>query len=326
MIYARSLEMNAGVVAGADGGVASWPMKASLGAAAAFAFLVTATTARAEEPSAVPREIAEAISACVGAFEAAQSDRLHGKLVSARERLPACLPSSCPERLRDDCARMQVDLDRAIPTATFAVRGADGSDLDATLAVDGIPVDLHAGRSQMIDPGMHLLTYTLAGGAPRTSRLAVYEGEKSRFVVVNAGGGVMSPADAGDEKEKKSLVLPLVIGGGGVLLYAASIFFAARAIGSANEVAAIAPTQPAGVAPCQDHSAGKADPKFCEADQDRRASTTVAVVSGIAGTAALGTAIVLAVLSRDKPRASHAARITPSVGPNAAGAAIDLSF
>jgi hypothetical protein len=271
----------------------------------AAAIMIVAFTgdARADEES------------CVGAFEGAQNDRMRGKLVSARARLPACLAASCPDRMRDDCARMRDELDRSTPSATFAVRTPDGVEIDATLTVDGAPVDLHAGRSQLIDPGMHVVTWTAPGEAPRTSRITIYEGEKSRLVVLRheVAPPAAPPRVIVDEPEKKkSWLLPIALGGAGILLGATSIVFAVRSSDAEDRGAALAPRVPAGVAPCQDTSYAKADPAFCDADKDRKSSSAIAIVTGIAAVGAIGTAVALAIFDTPKPRQ---ARITPLVGP-----------
>jgi len=252
---------------------------------AAIAIGLYAHDARADQPDT-----------CVSAFENAQNERMSGKLVSARARLPACLASSCPDRVRDDCARMRDELDRATPTATFAVRGPDGVDLDATLTVDGAPVDLQAGRSQLFDPGMHVVTWTVAGEAPRTSRVTIYEGEKSRLVVLQHAP-ILAPTPA--PEPKRSLVAPLILGGAGVLLAATSIFFVTRASDASYRGAALAQKVPQGVQACQDSAYGPANADFCQADKDHRFATGAAWATGAAAVSAIGAAVFLYVI--DKP-------------------------
>lgn len=294
----------------------------------AISATLTVASRAPAQPTTPPWDSPEGANTCVSSFEGAQSDRMVGKFVSARARLPACLLSTCPTRVRDDCARMRDELDRATPTATFAVRDADGTDLDATLAIDGAPVDLHAGRALLLDPGTHVVTYTLPGESSRTTKVTLFEGEKTRLVVINPARSV--PVDGAKiDVEKRSLVAPAVIGLAGVGLAVTSVIFAAKAIGSANDAAALAHVVPVGVAPCQDHSFGKADPNFCAAAEDSKTSTTVAVVTGLAGTAAIGTAVVMTILELRRPHRTtptSSAQVAPTIGPQGAGASLAVSF
>jgi hypothetical protein len=285
---------------------------------AAIASIVVAATA------GTARADGETDFSCVSAFESAQAERMRGKLVSARGRLPVCLAAGCPERVRDDCARMRDELDRSTPSATFAVRAADGTDLDATLTVDGAAIDLHAGRAQLLDPGVHVVTFAIGGEAPHTSRVTIYEGEKSRLIVLHpdSTGSVPPPRE---REEKRNYLLPVVLGSAGLAFAATSVYFAARSIDDASQGAALAHNVPAGVAPCQDSYAGKADPKFCDADKDRRMSTAVSMITGVAATGALVTAVALALY--DKPKTKpRTALVMPLVSPTISGASVDLSF
>ena len=268
-------------------------------------------------------------NACVLTFERAQRARLHGELVEARARLPECLAEACPARVRDECTRMRVELDGAIPTAAFAVRDAAGLDLDASVSVDGAPVEVAGGRATAINPGPHVVTYTLAGEAPRTTHVRLYEGEKSRLIVLTARAQAPAaevPGVAAEGTHHTSW--PFVIGGAGVLLVATSVFFVIRANGYAADGREAARSVPAGVGPCQDLGGIPADPRFCEANKNRTTATSLAIASGAAGAVALGSAAVLWLLE-SRPRAgapSRAARFVPAIGPTAAGASMDLTF
>ena len=274
-------------------------------------------------------------NACVLAFERAQRARMHGELVDARTRLPECLAEACPARVRDDCTRMRVELDGAIPTVALAVRDAAGLDVDATVTVDGAPFDVQGGRASALDPGPHVVTYTVAGQAPRTARFRLYEGEKSRLIVLTASteapaGGANGSAVA---EGVHRTAWPFVLGGAGVLLLASSVFFVLRANSYASDAKDAARSVPKGVGPCQDFGGVPADSRFCEADKNTKTATSLAWATGAAGVTALGSAAVVWLLeSRSSRSASpggaspRGARVLPAVGATSAGASIDLTF
>lgn len=267
-------------------------------------------------------------NACVVTFERAQRARLHGELVDARASLPECLAESCPARVRDDCTRMRVELDSAIPTAAFAVRDAAGNDLDATLTLDGARVELDAGRAMAINPGPHVVTYALPGEAPRTMKIRIYEGEKSRLIVIRAGAGVSSTKAPGDVAESnRHTAWPYVIGGAGVLLGAAGLYFLVRANGYSDDARDASKSVPAGVGPCQDFAGMPANPRFCEASDNHKTAAGLAIATGAAGAVALGSAVLIWYLeSRSRGASQRAARIVPAIGPTTAGASVDVRF
>ena len=277
-------------------------------------------------------------NACVPAFERAQRARLHGELVDARARLPECLAEACPARVRDDCTRMRVELDGAIPTVAFAVRDSAGLDVDATVTVDGAPVAVEGGRAGALDPGPHIVTYTVAGQAPRTTRFRLYEGEKSRLIILTARADA-NAADANVTVAEGAhrTAWPFVLGGAGVLLLASSVFFVVRANSESADARDAARSVPSGVGPCQDFGGAPADSRFCNADKNARTATSLAWATGAAGVTALGSAAVVWLLESRAARSGRTpapgaavpratARVLPAVGASSAGASLDLTF
>lgn len=271
--------------------------------------------------------------ACIAPFERAQRARMNGKLVEARSFLPECLAETCPARVRDDCARMRDALDSAVPTAIFAVRDATGTDLEATFNVDGAPVELDAGRALPIDPGTHVLSYTLKGQAPRTTKIRIYEGERSRLIVINvdadAGAGASRPTAARAADKPHHTMVPFIIGGAGILLGAASLYFVGRANGYAETGRDAAKSVPFGVGPCQDFGSVPADRRLCEASENHKLATGLAFGLGTGGVLALGTAVLLYVVEA-RPGGicgpKCAALVVPVLHPTQAGASVHLSF
>jgi|HubBroStandDraft_1064217.scaffolds.fasta_scaffold12529_3 hypothetical protein len=128
---------------------------------------------------------------CIEANVKGQELRRDGKLAAASEQLRACISSSCPGIVRDDCTKRLDELEKAQPTIAFEVKDAAGADLiDVRVSVDGQPLLDHLdGKPVNVDPGAHVFTFEVAGKPPVTERLLVREGEaarRERVVVGNA--------------------------------------------------------------------------------------------------------------------------------------------
>jgi hypothetical protein len=139
--------------------------------------LAAALVAQADAASADPTK-----QECVEANETAQGLRQHERLQAARGALAACLATSCPGPVREDCADRLAEIDRAMPTVVFAVTDPRGHDLvQVALRVDGNLVASRLdGVAIPIDPGPHALTFVPASGMVLETTIVVREGEKDR--------------------------------------------------------------------------------------------------------------------------------------------------
>jgi hypothetical protein len=126
------------------------------------------------------------VDRCVDANTQAQSLRNRGKLAEARTQLKFCADPSCPALVRDDCAQLLDDLDRAQPTIVFDVKDDAGRDLvDVNVGIDGRPFARSLeGVALPADPGAHTFTFEAAGRSPVATQIVVREGEKNRREVV----------------------------------------------------------------------------------------------------------------------------------------------
>jgi hypothetical protein len=128
-------------------------------------------------------------SECIAANESAQDLVRAGKLHDARTRLAACVSTSCPAAVREDCAGRLQTVESRMPSLVFDVKDAAGNDVPGVrLGVDGASVqDALNGTPVEIDPGQHALTFD-ADGLPQGHRtLVVAEGDKARRVHVVLG-------------------------------------------------------------------------------------------------------------------------------------------
>jgi hypothetical protein len=125
---------------------------------------------------------------CVEANEKAQALRQEESLLAARASLTVCLAAACPGPVRQDCAELMAEVDRAMPTVVFEVLDRAGQEVhgvsllvDGTLeprALDGAPVEM--------DPGTHEIVFTAKAGTRITETIVVHEGEKDRRVIARA--------------------------------------------------------------------------------------------------------------------------------------------
>src|ERR1700733_12585341 len=74
---------------------------------------------------------------CLEAHGRGQDQRDSGRLTLARQTFLTCAQSACPALVQADCARFGEELDRVVPTVSFAARDTTGGDLpDAVVYVD----------------------------------------------------------------------------------------------------------------------------------------------------------------------------------------------
>ena len=182
-------------------------------ACAIFALVSLASILGARECRAASKD------ECLEAHGHGQDLRDAGHLTSARQTFLTCAQSSCPALIQADCARFSEDLDRLVPTVSFAARDRGGVDLpDTTVYVDDQLVAAHLddGKSYDVDPGKHTVRFD-HDGSETTVTVVINQGEKGRSVVATfAGpldGGRATPALSPDAPQAKRPAGPLVIAG-----------------------------------------------------------------------------------------------------------------
>jgi hypothetical protein len=123
---------------------------------------------------------------CADAYEATQRERAAGHLLAARTDGIFCAQASCPDVLREDCAKWAGELGASIPSLVVEARGPSGELLsDVRVQQDGAPFKDHLdGRSQEVDPGRHRFRFEAAGFVPSERELVVLEGHETQHLSV----------------------------------------------------------------------------------------------------------------------------------------------
>ncbi len=198
--------------------------------------LVSAKAGAQETTVAPPTESTTADKAsCVSALDKAQSMQTARKLRDARASYLACSSSSCPDLVREDCARSLIELERAIPTVVFSAR-ADGHDVtDARVLLDGEAVaSALDGNSVALDPGNHVARFERTGGGAIEVKLVAREGEKNRPVTASF---VLSPTAEKPKMESGRFpILPVILGGTGLLALGGSFYVRLNADSDADQM------------------------------------------------------------------------------------------
>jgi hypothetical protein len=169
---------------------------------------------------------------CLEAHGRGQDQRDGGRLTLARQTFLTCAQSVCPPLVQADCARFGEELDRIVPTVSFAARDTTGGDLpDAIVYVDDQPAALRLddGKSYDLDPGKHTIRFVYQGHEAKVS-VVLSQGEKGRNVIATFADIAGAPRSAHEARalapEPRRPVMPLVVVGlgaataitGGVLL------------------------------------------------------------------------------------------------------------
>jgi len=195
----------------------------ALAAAAAVAVLCGASTAHAE-------------SACISAYEQAQTLRKDGKLVSARAQAAICAHAECPALLAKDCSKWLAELEASTPTVVFDARTASGVErTDVRVKVDGAVLAPRLdGKAVAVDPGSRVFVFEAEGASPVERTILVREGERNRKIAVT-----VAAADA-----KVSRPVPTgtwIFGGVSVVALTTSAIFAIDAFGKKSDLDACKP-------------------------------------------------------------------------------------
>ena len=122
--------------------------------------------------------------ACIDEHGQGQDEKEQGHITLARRHFTTCAQATCPPLVRDDCARLLDEVDRAQPSISFSARDASGKDLpDTSVFVDGVlMISRLDGFWHEIDPGMHVVRFE-HGGRHQEQHIVVGAGEKGRVVI-----------------------------------------------------------------------------------------------------------------------------------------------
>lgn len=129
-----------------------------------------------------PSAAAPNASECALAAEKSLTLRKQHALRAARSELLVCAAASCPDVIREECARRMAEVNAAIPTVVFEARDEAGRDLSAvTVTMDGAKLaDRLDGNAIAIEPGEHAFTFETATFPAVQKSFVVREGEKDR--------------------------------------------------------------------------------------------------------------------------------------------------
>jgi hypothetical protein len=167
---------------------------------------------------------------CIAAAEKAQPLQHEGKFRAALDRLRACTQPQCPALIRSDCTKWLADVEANMPTIVVHATDRAGADLtDVRVLVDGeVVASSLDGRDIPIDPGPHVLRFERTGSDTVEERLVADVGAQHRLLNVTLSAAAPpgpsaaattsdAPSPAADQRPRRSLVLPLVVGGVGVV-------------------------------------------------------------------------------------------------------------
>ncbi len=258
---------------------------------------------------------------CIAASENAQDLRHAGKLRESRTRATVCIEASCPGLVREDCARLVDELDKAMPTIVFEVKDSAGNDVSPVrVTMDGQPLTDQLGGTPMpVDPGGHRFVFE-ADFLPSTEKTMVLrEGEKNRHEQIVLGGVAVasassqeaSPTKAASTDGSSQRTIGLVLGGAGVAgVVVGSIFgLVASSAWSSSQSECASPTN------CPSHAKAVTD------HDSATSAGTISTIGFLAGGALLGTGAVLFFTAPSKHESSSAAHleIAPRIGSESGG-------
>ena len=178
-------------------------------ALASFIVLAFATRAHAQDKNA-----------CIRALDHAQQLQGDLKLSAARAEYVTCTSTSCPAAIREDCARLLVEVDNAMPSVVLAAVDEAGIDVaDVRASIDGAaPLSLD-GRATPLDPGSHVVRFEKTGAQPITVNVVAKQGEKNRRIAatfkMKASEPVKSPDD--DRRARPAPIVPIILAGVGAV-------------------------------------------------------------------------------------------------------------
>jgi hypothetical protein len=262
---------------------------------------------------------------CIAASTEGQTLRKDEKLLEARDQILMCARDVCPGIVRSHCARWLTEIQDQIPSIVVRAQDAAGADLtDARLTIDGKHAKLD-GRPVELDPGNHALLVEVRGGARTEGKVLLVDGEKARRVVLHLPGEQTSgldpaqpPPPSGPTATGPLLPQPAaarptgvptgawILGGLGLAAVGVGVYFTIAAGDYLDQL-----KQPGvGCSPkCTDEQIAPG-----------RNDAIVSYVGYGVGAAAIGGAILWAVLANSGGGSSASARLIFDVRPAAGGA------
>lgn len=211
-------------------------LKAAVSGSALVAVVFASASASAQDTnvSGPPAPVSKA--ECVASLDKAQSLQTARKLKDARASYLACSADSCPDLVREDCAKSLLQLDSTIPTVVFSAKIDDHDVSDARVILDGEAVSKALdGHSVMLDPGNHVARFERTGGGAIEIKLVAREGEKNRPVTAIFPGTIATKPLPKTESGRFP-VLPVVLGSAGLIAIGGSFVFRANASADADEL------------------------------------------------------------------------------------------
>jgi hypothetical protein len=243
-------------------------------------------------PGLARAQHADATHSCVEAAHEGQRLRDAGQLIAGRAELLQCAAASCPDVVRDSCARWLGEVDARLPTLVLAARDEGGIDLrDVRVSIDArVVTTVLDGRALPVDPGPHRITFEAHGRVATQQHIVAREGDKLR--PITAVLARLGPADRAETAPAGPSPVPIVVAGT-VAALALGSFAVLGAIGQSQRqdlLDTCAPTQT-----CASSDVDAARTKLVVAD--------VSLVVGLAATVVTGVLLARA-LGSNAPKAS----------------------
>lgn len=137
---------------------------------------------------------------CTNAHFEGQRLRGAGQLRKARDRFLTCAKTTCPGAVQVECVQFLSELDVVQPSIVVDARDESGEPiLDVRVSVDGEPIaDRLNGLALNVDPGEHMLRFTLKDGKVKEQRVVMLERDRARRVSVRFGPGSENPPASSD--------------------------------------------------------------------------------------------------------------------------------
>ncbi|MEJ7727956.1 MAG: hypothetical protein WKG00_01945 [Polyangiaceae bacterium] len=278
-----------------------------------LAGLLVTTAVGADDPRTTDDSSPD-LPACVRAYEQAQVLRQAGKLRAAREQLIVCVRGTCPAVARQDCTTWLDAVEASLPSLAVSVVDAQGAAaLDATLTIDGAPVDWGSGRAIAVDPGRHEVRAQRRGGERAAATVLVVEGQRNQPLLLTLGGApAPAPGPAVVEADASAPVAPWIFAGVTLLGVGG---FAGFGVAALSRESALADG-------CGTHH--RCSEEEIDGVRTLRIASGISLGVGIAGAAGLALSLLLAGDGgggRAAPRGTRS-RLRPWAGGDVAGVAM----
>jgi hypothetical protein len=237
---------------------------------------------------------ADAVDACIAAAEASQVEKRELHLRTARDKLLFCARDACPGAIQKDCKRWLAEVEARLPSVVLRVVDAGGGEVGrARVLVDGaLLADTLDGRAVPVDPGEHTFRVE-AGNSAVVQRIVIREGEQSRLLSLKL------PAAAPSGSPSRIPTGAWVVGGIGAAGLAAGVALWIVGLHARSDLYATCGVMHG----CAPSSVDHARTELVAGD----------VAAGL-GIAAVGAAVVWALVAPSAPRLPVGARSVPGGG------------